>query len=251
MSLWRVEWLRIWRTRTAWVLFGLFIFFGVLGPLTAQFLPDIVERAGVAGEIALPPTSPELAMSQYVGNALQIGVLAIAFIAATTLAFDSKPEIAVFYRTRSTVVEILTPRYVVIAATAVAAFISGTLIAFALSTVLIGTPDALSTLKGSALISLYIVLAVALVGLMSSLIPSVPGAALLAVGTLIILGYRHPGSVRQSLASIVSRGRIGHTDSWRGVRLLESNSHHRGHDSGRCMGEHVPDGPKGDMRTGS
>jgi hypothetical protein len=127
-------------------------------------------------------------MSQYVGNALQIGVLAIAFIAATTLAFDSKPEIAVFYRTRSTVVEILTPRYVVIAATAVAAFISGTLIAFALSTVLIGTPDALSTLKGSALISLYIVLAVALVGLMSSLIPSVPGAALLAVGTLIILG---------------------------------------------------------------
>jgi hypothetical protein len=54
--------------------------------------------------------------------------------------------------------------------------------------VLIGTPDALSTLKGSALISLYIVLAVALVGLMSSLIPSVPGAALLAVGTLIILG---------------------------------------------------------------
>ena len=96
MTLWRVEWLRIWRTRTVWVLFGIFVFFGVLGPLTAQFLPDIVERAGVAGEIALPPTSPEFAMSQYVGNALQIGVLAIAFIAATALAFDSKPEIAVF-----------------------------------------------------------------------------------------------------------------------------------------------------------
>jgi ABC-2 type transport system permease protein len=188
MTLWRVEWLRIWRTRTVWVLFGIFILFGVLGPLTAQFLPDIIDRAGVSGEIDLPPPSPELAMSQYVGNALQIGILAIAFIAATALAFDSKPEIAVFYRTRSTVVEILTPRYVVIAATAVAAFISGTLIAFALSTLLIGTPDALATLKGSALIALYIVLAVALVGLMSSLIPSVPGAALLAVGTLIILG---------------------------------------------------------------
>jgi ABC-2 type transport system permease protein len=188
MTLWRVEWLRIWRTCTVWVLFGIFIFIGVLGTLTAQFLPDIVERAGVAGEIALPPTSPELAMSQYVGNALQIGVLAIAFIAATALAFDSKPEIAVFYRARSTVVEILTPRYVVIAATAVAAFVSGTVIAFALSTVLIGSPDALATLKGSTLIALYIVLAVALVGMMSSLIPSVPSAALLTIGTLIILG---------------------------------------------------------------
>lgn len=188
MTLWRVEWLRIWRTRTVWILFGIFIFFGVLGPLTAQFLPEIVERAGVAGEIDLPPTSPELAMSQYVGNALQIGVLAIAFIAATALAFDSKPEVAVFYRTRATIAEILTPRYVVIAVTAVAAFFSGILIAFALSTALIGTPDALATLKGSALIALYIVLAVALVGLMSSLISSVPGAALLGIGTLIVLG---------------------------------------------------------------
>jgi ABC-2 type transport system permease protein len=188
MTLWRVELLRIWRTRTVWILFGIFIFFGVLGPLTTKFLPDIVERAGVAGEIDLPPPSPELAMSQYVGNALQIGILAIAFIAATALAFDSKPEIAVFYRTRATIAEILTPRYVVIAGTAVAAFVSGTVIAFALSTVIIATPDALATLKGSALIALYIVLAVALVGLMSSLISSVPGAALLAVGTLIVLG---------------------------------------------------------------
>jgi hypothetical protein len=94
----------------------------------------------------------------------------------------------VFYRTRATIAEILTPRYVVIAGTAVAAFVSGTVIAFALSTAIIATPDALATLKGSALIALYIVLAVALVGLMSSLISSVPGAALLAVGTLIVLG---------------------------------------------------------------
>jgi ABC-2 type transport system permease protein len=188
MTLWRVEWLRIWRTRTVWVLFGIFIFFGVLGPVTAQFLPDIVERAGAAGEINIPPPSPELAMSQYVGNGLQIGILAIAFIAATALAFDAKPEIAVFYRTRSRVVDILTPRYVVIAATAVAAFLSGTLIAFALSTVLIGTPDALATLKGCVLVALYIVFAVALVGLMSSLISSVPAAALLTIGTLIGLG---------------------------------------------------------------
>ncbi len=72
MSLWRVEWLRLWRTRTVWILFGVFIFFGVLGPATAQFLPEIVERAGVGGELALPPPSPELAMSQYVSTYLYV-----------------------------------------------------------------------------------------------------------------------------------------------------------------------------------
>ena len=189
MSLWRVEWLRLWRTRTVWILFGIFVFFGALGPTTARFLPEIVERAGVSGDITLPPTSPELGMSQYIGNALQIGLLAIAFVAASSLAFDSKPEIAVFYRTRTSVVEVLTPRFIVIAAAAVGAFFAGTITAFTLSTVLIGAPDAVATLVGSALVALYIVFAVALVGLMASLVASVPGAALLTIGALIIVGF--------------------------------------------------------------
>ena len=189
MSLWRVEWLRLWRTRTVWILFGIFIFFGALGPITARFLPEIVERAGVSGEIVLPPPSPALAMSQYIGNALQIGLLGIAFIAASSLTFDSKPEVAVFYRTRASVAEILIPRYVVIATATVAAFVAGTVTAFTLSTVLLGAPDVPATLVGSALIALYLVFAVALVGLMASLIPSVPGAALLTIGILIVLGF--------------------------------------------------------------
>jgi len=188
MSLWRVEWLRLWRTRTVWILFGVFVFFGLLGPATARFLPEIMESAGLGGELALPPPSPELAMSQYLSNALQIGLLAIAFIAASSLAFDSKPEVAVFYRTRATIVEILIPRYVVVTVAAISAFLAGTTTAFALSMVLLGTPDVPATLVGSALIAMYIVFAVALVGLMASLIPSVPGAALLTIGILIILG---------------------------------------------------------------
>jgi ABC-2 type transport system permease protein len=127
-------------------------------------------------------------MSQYIGNALQIGLLGIAFVAASSLAFDAKPEISVFYRTRASVGEILTPRYTVVTAAAIAAFLAGTATAFVFSTVLIGAPDLLETLIGSALVALYLGFAVALVGLMASLIPSVPGSALLAIGSLIIIG---------------------------------------------------------------
>ena len=51
----------------------------MLGPATAKYLPEIVERLGGGVEIAVPPASPELAMAQYLGNALQIGLLAVAF----------------------------------------------------------------------------------------------------------------------------------------------------------------------------
>lgn len=225
MSLWSVEWLRLFRTHTVWILFGVFTFFGALGPLTARFLPEIVERFGVSGELAVPPPSPELAMSQYVGNALQIGLLAIAFVAASALAFDSKTEISVFYRTRATVTEIVTPRYVVIAVTAVASFLSGTATAFAVSTVLIGAPDLPATLAGSALIALYLVFAVALVGLMASLVASVPGAALLAVGTLIFLGIANlvplvgpwlPSYLVGGFDALIAGGEF---DYWRAVSL--------------------------------
>lgn len=86
------------------------IFFGVLGPVTARFLPEIVERAGIGGDITLPPPSRAFARSQDEGNALQIGTLVIAFIAASSFAFDAKPEISVFYRTRASVAEIRTRR---------------------------------------------------------------------------------------------------------------------------------------------
>jgi ABC-2 type transport system permease protein len=188
MNLWQVERLRLVRTRTVWIMFGIFIFFGALGPATAQYLPDILERAGVSGDLGLPPPSPEFAMSQYISNALQIGLLAVAFIAAATLAFDSKTEIAVFYRTRATLTEILAPRYVVTTITAVTAFAAGTITAFAISAVLIGAPDPGATVLGALLIALYLAFTIALVGFFASLVANVAAAGLLAVASMILLG---------------------------------------------------------------
>ena len=187
MSLWRLEWLRLIRTYRLWILLGIFGFFGVLGPATAKYLPEIVERLGGGVEIAVPPASPELAMAQYLGNALQIGLLAIAFVAASSLAFDANTEMATFLRTRTSVARILEPRYVVNIVAAVASFLIGSALAFVLSALLIDTPRIGGTIIGSLLVALYICFAVALTGLFASFVRSVPGTALLAVGALIAL----------------------------------------------------------------
>lgn len=188
MNLWRLEILRLVRTHRLWILLAVFTSFGVLGPLTARFLPEIVAAVGGGVEIAVPPPSPELAMAQYLGNALQIGILAVAFVAAAALAFDSKPEMAVYLRTRATIRRILTPRYVVNMVAATASFIIGTAIAYVGTSLLIDAPRLGGTLMASLLIAAYLMFVVALTGLAASLVRSVPGAALISVGALIVFG---------------------------------------------------------------
>ena len=58
MSLWRLEYLRLVRTYRVWILLGIFGFFAVLGPATAKYLPEIVDRLGGGIDIAVPPASP-------------------------------------------------------------------------------------------------------------------------------------------------------------------------------------------------
>jgi ABC-2 type transport system permease protein len=207
VTLWRLELLRLFRTHRIWILLGVFALFGALGPLTARFLPEIVEAVGGGVEIAVPPPSQELAMAGYLGNALQIGVLAIAFVAAAALAFDSRPEMAVYLRTRATIPRILTPRYVVNMVAAVFSFIIGTTIAYVGSVILIGAPLLGGTLYATLLLSVYLVFVVALTGLAASLVRSIPGAALITVAALIVIGII---------------GLIPQVDAWLPSRLVGS-----------------------------
>lgn len=188
MTLWRLEILRLFRTHRIWILVAVFASFGALGPLTARFLPEIVDAVGGGVEIAVPPPSPELAMAGYLGNALQIGILAVAFVAAAALAFDAKTEMAVYLRTRASIRQILTPRYAVNIVAAVASFAIGTAIAYVGTTLLIDAPRLGGSFIATVLLAVYLTFVVALTGLAASLVRSVPGAALITVVTLIVIG---------------------------------------------------------------
>ena len=49
MNLWRLEWLRLVRTHRLLVLLGVYLFFGLTGPLTARYLPQILAALGTEG----------------------------------------------------------------------------------------------------------------------------------------------------------------------------------------------------------
>src|SRR5690606_16910492 len=89
VSLWKLELLRLRRTWRGPGLTVVFLLFGVIGPLTARYIEEILGGLGTGGvEIAVPPPVPADGMAQYLGNAQQVGLLAVIAVAAGALSFD-------------------------------------------------------------------------------------------------------------------------------------------------------------------
>lgn len=197
MTLWRLEWLRLVRTRRWMALVGVYVLFGLIGPLTARYLGEIVSLAGGdldGATIVFPPPVPADGMIQYVSNAMQIGTLVAVVVAAGSVAFDAVPEMGIFLRTRVARVErILLPRVTVTIAAVVAAFVGGALAAWYETWALLGAPDTGSVLAGIACGALFLVFVVALVSAVSGRASSV--LATVAVSIVILLALPIVGVV--------------------------------------------------------
>ena len=188
MTLWRLEWLRLWRTQRWLILLAVYGAFGLIGPLTARYLPELMESMGEDVVGTLPPMGPPDGITQYVGNAQQIGLLAVAFVGAAALAIDAKEEISVFFRTRASVRDIVLPRFVANASVAALAFVIGMVIAYVGTGILLDWLDLDAIVIGTLLQMLYMVFAIAVITFVASVVRGVPATALLSVGTLIVIG---------------------------------------------------------------
>mgnify|MGYP001822752670 CR=1 FL=1 len=219
MSLWRLEWLRLTRTRRWVALLGVYLFFGLLGPLTARYLGEILDLAGGELEgavIELPPPTPVDGMAQFASNAVQIGTLVAVVVAAGALAIDAIPEMGVFVRTRSrSMGRVLVPRYVVATLAAVVAYVLGVGAAWYETWVLIGPPDAAGVLWGALFGALYLAFAVSVVALVAARASSVLGTVLISLVALLVLpilgvigsvGRWSPAQLAVALADLAAGG---------------------------------------------
>lgn len=191
MSLWRLEWLRLVRTRRLVALLAAYLFFGFLGPFTARYINEILDRVGGdldGATIVLPDPTPIDGLAQFSSNAAQIGLLVAVVVAAGSLAIDAKPEMAVFLRTRvRSTSRLLWPRLVVSTAAVAAAYVLGALTAWYESVVLIGTLPAGAVFVGVGFGVLYLVFVVAVVAAAAGKMRSVLGTVLASVVFLLIL----------------------------------------------------------------
>lgn len=191
MTLWRLEILRVLRTRR-WIALGaVYVGFGLLGPLGAKYLAEILKLAGTGEDgvtITFPPPVPADGMAQYVDNALQVGTIVAVVVAAGALAFDAIPEMGVFLRTRVTSVwGILVPRLVVSFALCSGAFVLGTATAWYETWALLGPLSASAVAWGTLLGVLFTAFLVALVAAVAQWSKGILGTVLVSLIVLIVL----------------------------------------------------------------
>jgi len=189
MTLWRLEWLRLIRTRRLPALLGVYVFFGFVGPLTARYLAEIIDRFG-GGEmqVTVPDPVPADGIAQFASNGSQIGVLVVVAVAAGALTIDTLPEMSIFLRTRvASAAALVLPRLAVVGSAVAAAFTLGTLTAWYETTVLIGGVPAGGMLGGLLLGLLYLAFALAVVAVAGSRVRSVVGAIGIALVVLLAM----------------------------------------------------------------
>lgn len=188
MNLWRLEWLRLVRTKRWIALVGIYVFFGLLGPLSARYVGEIVERFGGGVQVTFPPPVPADGMIQYVSNVSQLGLLVAVVVAAGSLAFDAKPEMGVFLRTRvPRVWDILVPRLAVTFLAVGASFVLGALAAWYETVVLIGSLPVGGTLAGIGFGLVYLAMVIAVVAAAGSRAGSVLGAVMITIVVLLVM----------------------------------------------------------------
>jgi ABC-2 type transport system permease protein len=196
MTLWRLEVARLVRTHRWMILFGVYGLFGILGPLSARYLNEIVQRFGEGMTISAPEPRPVDGIIQFVGNASQLGLLAVVVVAAAALTLDAKPELAAFLRTKvDRPGGLIVPPYATTLAATIAALTVGTGIAWALTHSLIGPLPTGPMLLGTALGAVYLAFAIAVVALVAGYTRSQATTVFGALGVLLafpIIGIIDP-----------------------------------------------------------
>jgi ABC-2 type transport system permease protein len=188
MSLWRLELLRLVRTRRAVALLVVYLLFGLLGPVTARYLRDLIELAGDDVEIKVPDPVPPDGMAEYVSNAMQIGIVVTVVVAAGALAVDTLPEMGAFLRTRvPSAWRLLAPRLIVTFAATATAFTLGTLAAWYETWALLGGLEAGDVIAGTAFGVLFLAYVVAVVGAVAQWAKSVLATVMLSLLALLSL----------------------------------------------------------------
>jgi ABC-2 type transport system permease protein len=224
MTIWKLEWTRLIRTRRLIALLGAYLFFGLTGPLVAAYLSDILGQINTPGvKVELPDPVPADGIAQFISNASQIGLLIVVMVAASALAFDARREMAIFLRTRVPGLHtIVVPAYTVTTSAAIVSLLVGSLAAWYQTAVLLGGLPVGRFLLGVLLNALYLAFAVALVALVATLVRGVLATAGLALVLLILfsilgnfgaIGRWLPTTLSGAMAALVRDTNPGRYDA--------------------------------------
>jgi len=188
VTVWDLERIRLLRTMRWVAVLGPYLLFGITMPILTRYQDALLRHVGGGVTVIAPEPTPAQAIAAYLQNAMQIGLLVSVLVAAGSLAFDARPEWAVFLRTRARrMEELVVPKVVVHAVAIAGSFVLGLIVAWVLAGALIGRVPVGSLVFGASYGAVYLLFACALVAFTASLARSVISASGIALVVLIVL----------------------------------------------------------------
>jgi ABC-2 type transport system permease protein len=188
MNAWRLEWLRATRSRRGFILAAVYVFFGLVGPLMAKYMPELVKYASSEITIIAPAPRPEHGIVNFVNQVGQTGLIVTVVVIAGALCFDARRGLAIFYRTRAPgPFALIWPRFVAGATLAVVAYVLGTVAAWLETSFVLGELSTVRVLEGVVLEAVFLVFAVAVVAAASTLARSTLSTVGIAFGVLFLV----------------------------------------------------------------
>jgi len=188
MNLWRLEWLRLFRTPRALSLGVVYLAIGLIEPVATRYASTLIAHVGNGASVRLPKPTPAQALSAYVSNATLIGLIVLVAVAASAYGFDTRPGLAAFFRTRvPSMWQLLAPRFTAYAVGGAVAYLIGTLAAWYETRLLIGTLPVGGLLAGLLCVAVYLAFAVAVTAFATSLTKATVAAAGITLGILLAL----------------------------------------------------------------
>lgn len=188
MSLWRLEWLRLIRTPRALSLGAVYLAIGLIEPVATRYAGTLLAHVSNGAAVHLPKPTPAQALSSYVTEATLIGLIVLVSVAASAYAFDARPGLAAFFRTRVPGMwQLVAPRFTAYAVAGAVAYLVGTLAAWYETRLLIGSLPVAGLLAGVLCGVVYLALAVALTAFAASLTRTTVASVGITLGILLAL----------------------------------------------------------------
>ena len=206
MTTWRLEWLRLSRSRRWTALVAVYLVFGLIGPVMAKYMAGLLEHVQSGITIIVPPRQPRDGIVNYLSQVGQIGLIVVVAVAAGALSIDAHRGISTFLRTRASGMwALVAPRFTVNAVAAVLAYTLGLLAAWYETALLLGPLPVGAMLAGLLCESTYLVFAVAVVAASASFARGTLGTVGIALAVLIVLSIVGSlGAVHDWLPSTLS-----------------------------------------------
>ena len=188
MSLWRLEWLRLFRTPRALSLGAVYLAIGLIEPVATRYASTLLAHVGNGAEVRLPKPTPVQALSSYVSEATLIGLIVLVSVAASAYGFDARPGLAAFFRTRVRGMwRLVAPRFTAYAVGGAVAYLIGTLAAWYETRLLIGSLPVGGLLAGLLCGAVYLAFAVAVTAFAASLTRTTVASVGITLGILLAL----------------------------------------------------------------